>query len=63
MPTLEISGYAQGLRCTKKMLRDSRGTGCFGAGIYSPILGDPGAASRDKRMFAVKVYHKNGKSP
>ena len=27
------------------------------------ILGDPGTASRDDKMFEVKVYYKNGKSP
>ena len=27
------------------------------------ILGDPGVASRDYRMFVVKVYYKNRKSP
>ena len=27
--------------------------------MLNPILGDPGAASRDDRMFVVKVYYKN----
>ena len=32
-------------------------------GLSGPILGGPGAASRDSRMFVVKVYHKIVKIP
>ena len=32
-------------------------------GLSGPIVGDPGAASRDDRMFVVKVYYKVVKSP